>query len=167
MPTRRHWSPPRRASVEAERRGHKRRRIMTRSRGARLFLLAAALSGCTLDTATDALKSLAASRFSTKYHSGFWVGEAERKSPLWEKAQSYCRAPEHADAPNWIVVVAVDLTVHVFALRQGDDVNERVKQWIRAGTRELGFPSPDVVPPYVPGKGFGPAPPKMPTPPAR
>jgi len=140
---------------------------MKRSRGARLFLLAAALSGCTLDTATDALNSLGASRFSTTYHSGFWAAEAERKSPLWEKAQSYCRAPEHADAPNCRVVVAVDLTVHVFALRQGDDVNERVRQWIRAGTRELGLPSPDVVPPYVPGKGFGPAPPKMPAPPAR
>ena len=61
---------------------------MRRSRGARLFLLAAALSGCTLDTATDALNSLSASRFSTTYHSGFWAAEAERKSPLWEKAQS-------------------------------------------------------------------------------
>jgi len=140
---------------------------MRRSRGARLFLLAAALSGCTLGTATDALNSLGASRFSTKHHSGFWAAEAQRKTALWEKAQSYCRAPEHADAPNCRVVVAVDLTVHVFALRQGDDVNERVRQWIRAGTRELGSPSPDVVPPYAPGKGFGPAPPKMPTPPAR
>ena len=140
---------------------------MRRSRGARLFLLAAALSGCRLDTATDAPNSLSASRFSTTYHSGFWAVEAERKSPLWEKAQSYCRAREHADAPNCRVVVAVDLTVHVFAFHQGDDVNERVGQWIRAGTRELGLPSPDVVPPYVPGKGFGPAPPKMPAPPAR
>ena len=140
---------------------------MKRSRGARLFLLAAALSGCTLDTATDALNSLSASRFSRTYHSGFWAAEAEKKSPLWEKAQGYCRAPEHAEAPNCRVVVAVDLTVNVFALRQGDDVNERVRQWIRAGTRELGLPSPDVVPPYVPGKGFGPAPPKMPAPPAR
>ena len=140
---------------------------MKRSRGARLFLLAAALSGCTLDTATDALNSLSASRFSTTYHSGFWAAEAERKSPLWEKAQSYCRAPEHADAPNCRVVVAVDLTVHVFALRQGDDVNERVRQWIRAGTGELGLPSPYVVPPYVPGKGFGPEQPRMPAPPAR
>ena len=140
---------------------------MRRSRPARLFLLAAALSGCTLDTATDALNSLGASRFSMKHHSGFWAAEAQRKTALWEKAQSYCRALEHADAPNCRVVVAVDLTVHVLALRQGDDVNERVRQWIRAGTRELGLPSPDVVPPYVPGKGFGPAPPKMPAPPAR
>ena len=140
---------------------------MRRSRGARLFLLAGALSGCTLDSATGALDSLSASRFSTTYHSGFWAAEAERKSPLWEKAQSYCRAPEQADAPNCRVVVAVDLTVHVLALRQGDDVKERVRQWIRAGTRELGLPLPDVVPPYVPGKGFGPAPPKMSTPRAR
>ena len=140
---------------------------MRRSRPARLFLLAAGLSACTLDPATDAVNSLGASRFSTKHHSGFWAAEAERKSPLWAEAQSYCRAPEHADAPNCRVVVAVDLTVRVLALRQGDDVNERVRQWIRAGTRELGLPSPDVVPPYVPGKGFGPAPPKMPAPPAR
>ena len=140
---------------------------MRPQRPARLFVIAAALSGCAVDTATDALNSLSASRFSRTYHSGFWAAEAERKSPLWGKAQSYCRAPEHADTPNCRVVVAVDLTVHVFALREGDDLNERVRQWIRAGTRELGLPSPDVVPPYVPGKGFGPAPPKMPAPPAR
>src|SRR5439155_20004956 len=125
--------------------GHIRNRTMKRSRVARLFLLAAPPSGCPMGTATDALNSLSASRFSTTYHSGFWAAEAERKSPLWKKAQSYCRAPEHADAPNCRVVVAVDPTVHVFALRQGDDVNERVRQWIRAGTRELGSPSPDVV----------------------
>ena len=140
---------------------------MRRSYPARLFLLAAALSGCMVETATDALTSLASSRFSAKYHSGFWATEAERKSPLWEEAQSYCRAPEHADAPNCRVVVAVDLTVRVLALGQGEDVNERIKQWIRGGTRELGLPSPDVVPPYVPGKGFGPEPPKIPAPLAR
>jgi len=137
---------------------------MRRSPPARLFLLAAGLSACTPDPAADAVNSLGASRFSTKHHSWFWAAEAERKSPLWAEAQSYCRAPEHADAPNCRVVVAVDLTVRVLALRQGDDVNERVRQWIRAGTRELGLPSPDVVPPYVPGKGFGPTPPKMPAP---
>ena len=140
---------------------------MRRSRPAHLFLLAAGLSACTLDPATDAVNSLGASRFSTTYHSGFWAAEAKRKSLLWAKAQSYCRAPEHADAANCRVVLAVDLTVRVRALRQGDDVSERVRQWIRSGTKELGLPSPDVVPPYVPGKGFGPEPPKMPTPPAR
>jgi hypothetical protein len=132
-----------------------------------LLLLAAALSSCTVDTAADALESLGASLFSTTYHSGFWAAEAKRKSPLWEKAQNYCRAPEHADAANCRVVVAVDLTVRVLALRQGEDVSERIGQWIRSGTKELGLPSPDVVPPYVPGQGFGPEPPKMPTPPAR
>jgi len=140
---------------------------MRRSHPARLFVIAAALSGCTLDPATDALKSLAAPRFSPKYHSGFWAAEAERRSQVWEKAQSYCRAPEHADAPNCRVVVAVDLTVRVLALHQGEDVNERIRQWIRGGTKELGLPSPDVVPPYVPGRGFGPEPPKMPAPPVR
>ena len=140
---------------------------MRLSRGARLFLLAGALSGCTLDSATGALDSLSASRFSTTYHSGVWAAEAKRRSQVWEKAQSYCRAPEHADAPNCRVVVAVDLTVRVLALHQGEDVNERIRQWIRGGTKELGLPSPDVVPPYVPGRGFGPEPPKMPAPPVR
>jgi hypothetical protein len=119
------------------------------------------------DTSTDALKSLGSPRLSAKYHSAFWAAEAERKSPLWEEAQRYCRAPERAGAPNCRVVVAVDLTVWILTLRQGDDVNERVRQWIRAGTKELGLPSADIVPPYVPGRGFGPEPPKMPTPPAR
>jgi len=140
---------------------------MRRSSPAVLVLLAAALSGCTVDTATDALGSLGASRFSTTYHSGFWAAEAKRKSLLWAKAQSYCRAPELADAANCRVVLAVDLTVRILAVRQGDDVSERMRQWIRSGTKELGLPSPDVVPPYVPGKGFGPEPPKTPTPPAR
>src|SRR5207247_422265 len=90
MPTRRHWSPPQRASAAAERRGPKG--VMTtvrRSDLAVLLLLAAALGGCTVDTATDALGSLGASRFSTTYHSGFWAAEAKRKSLLWAKAQSY------------------------------------------------------------------------------
>ena len=132
-----------------------------------LLLPAAALSGCTLDPTTDALESLLASRFSAKYHSGFWAAEAEKKSRLWEKAQSYCGLAEHADAPNCRVVVAVDLTVHVLAVRQSEEVNERIRQWIRGGTKKLGLPSPDAVPPYVPGKGFGPEPPQMPVPPAR
>ena len=102
---------------------------MRRSRPARLFLLAAWLSACTLDPATDAVNSLGASRFSTKHHSGFWAAEAERKSPLWAEAQSYCRAPEHADAPNCRVVVAVDLTVRVLALRQGERIRQRQREF--------------------------------------
>src|SRR3989442_10391529 len=142
-------------------------RVMRHSHLALILLPTAALSGCTLDTATDALGSLGASRFSTTYHSGFWAAEAKRKSPLWAKAQSYCRAPEHADTANCRVVLTVDLTVRIVTVRQGDDVSERMRQWIRSGTKELGLPSPDVVPPYVPGNGFGPESPKMPTPPAR
>jgi len=135
----------------------------TRSAPLVLFALSAAgLSACTLDPTSDALKSLEASRFSPKYHSGFWAAEAEKKSAPWEKAQTHCRLAEHAEAPNCRVLVAVDLTVRVLAVRQGEDVNERVRQWIRGGTRELGLPSPGVVPPYVPGKGFGPELPKMP-----
>ena len=113
------------------------------------------------------MKSLGAPRFSAKHHSGFWAAEAERKSRLWEKAQSYCGLAELAAAPNCRVVVAVDLTVRLLTLRQGDDVNERIRQWVRGGTKELGLPSPDAVPPYVPGKGFGPKPPRMPVPRAR
>src|SRR5947207_11789709 len=107
--------------------------VMRHSHLTLLLLLHAALSGCTSDTAPDALNSLGASHFSTKHHSGFWAAEAERKSLLWAEAQSYCRAPGHADAPNCRVVVAVDLTVRVLALHHGEDVNERIRQWIRAG----------------------------------
>src|SRR3989441_4342552 len=140
MRTRRHWSPPQRVSAAAERRGPKGvMTTMRRSDLAVLLLLAAALSGCTVDPAPDALESLGAPRFSTTYHSGFWAAEAKRKSLLWAKAQSYCRAPEHADAANCRIVVAVDLTVRIHTVRQGDDVSERVRHWIRSGTRELGL----------------------------
>jgi len=36
---------------------------------------------------------------------------------------------------------------------QGKPLDDRTRQWIRGGTKELGS---DTVPAYVPGKGFGP-----------
>ena len=124
-----------------------------------LLLPLGLLVGCSIDPSSEALESLGQTAFSPTYHSGFWAAEAERKSPLWEKARAQCSTPEKGTTPNCRVVIAVDLTVRVVPIRQGDDVNERVKEWVRRGTTE--------VPPYVPGKGFGPEPPKMPTPPGR
>lgn len=45
---------------------------------------------------------------------------------------------------------------------QDKNVTERTRQWIRGGTKELGS---DVVPAYVPGRGFGPD--SLPNPAAR
>ena len=59
------------------------------------------------------------------------------------------------------MVVAVDTTVRIIAVRQGDELGERLKAWIRGGTRELGFPTSDSMP--SPTKGFGPETPQMPT----
>ena len=124
-----------------------------------LLLPLGLLAGCGVDPSSEALESLGQAAFSPKYHSGFWAAEAEKKSPLWEKARAQCSTPEKGTAPNCRVVIAVDLSVRVVPIRQGDDVNQRVREWVGRGTRE--------VPPYVPGKGFGPEPPKMPTPPGR
>lgn len=124
-----------------------------------LLLPLGLLAGCTIDPSSEALESLGQTGFSPKYHSGFWAAEAEKKSPLWEKARAQCSTPDKGTTPNCRVVIAVDLTVRVVPIRQGDDVNARVREWVRRGTRE--------VPPYVPGKGFGPEPPKMPKPPGR
>ncbi len=124
-----------------------------------LLLPLGLLVGCSSDPSSEALGSLGQTGFSPKYHSGFWAAEAEKKSPLWEKARSQCSTPDKGTTPNCRVVIAVDLTVRVVPVRQGDDVNERVREWVRRGTSE--------VPPYVPGKGFRPEPPKMPKPPGR
>ncbi len=124
-----------------------------------LLLPLGLLVGCTRDPSSEALESLGQTAFSPKYHSGFWAAEAEKKSPLWEKARAQCSTPDKGTTPNCRVVIAVDLTVRVVPIRQGDDVNARVREWVQRGTRE--------VPPYVPGKGFGPEPPKMPKPPGR
>jgi hypothetical protein len=124
------------------------------------------VAGCARDPAVTARASLDEPTFSATYHSGFWAGEAERQSPLWTEAQAYCRAPDHGDRPNCRVVVAVDVTVRVLAVRPGEDQTARLREWIRGGTRELGLASPGVMPPYVPGRGFA-DPPRMPRPPGR
>jgi hypothetical protein len=124
------------------------------------------LVGCARDPSAEALESLRGTTPSPQYHSAFWAGEASRQSALWTKAQSYCRLPDHEHRPNCRVVVAVDVTVRILAVRPEDDLNERVRQWVRGGTRELGLERPGAVPPYVPGRGFA-EPPKMPTPPGR
>jgi hypothetical protein len=124
-----------------------------------LLVPLALLIGCSVDPSTEALESLGQSSFSPKYHSGFWAAEAEKKSPLWDKARTQCSTPDQGTTPNCRVVIAVDITVRVVPIRQGENVDERVREWVRGGTRE--------VPPYTPGKGFGPEPPKMPKPPGR
>ncbi len=113
----------------------------------RLLVPLGLLVGCSLDPSTEALGSLKQSSFSSKYHSGFWAAEAEKKSPLWQKAQAYCLAPEHGDAPNCRIVIAVDVTVRLVPVRPGEDPNERVKEWVQRGVREL--------PQIPPGSGFG------------
>src|SRR5262245_57557943 len=112
------------------------------------------LAGCARDPATEALESLSASAPSPRYHSGFWADEAAKQSSLWTRAQTYCRVPDNEDRPNCRIVVAVDVTVRVLAVRPGDDLNERVRQWVRGGTKELGLDKAGAVPPYVPGRGF-------------
>src|SRR5213594_459548 len=123
-----------------------------------LVLLAAACSG---NAAREALGSLKSETLSPKYHSGFWAGEAGKQTPLWKEAQQLCRTLEASPTPNCRVVFAVDTTVRIVAVHQDEDLGERLKAWIRGGTRELGRPTSSSMPP--PTKGFGPEPPKMPT----
>jgi hypothetical protein len=124
------------------------------------------LAGCARDPSAEALESLSVSATSPTYHSGFWAAEMSKQSPLWTKAQTYCRVPDHETRPNCRIVVAVDVTVRILAVRPDDDLNERVRQWVRGGTQELGLERPGAVPPYVPGRGFA-EPPRMPSPPGR
>lgn len=123
-----------------------------------LILLATACSG---NAAREALGSLKTENISPKYHSGFWADEAGKQTALWKEAQQACKTQEPNPTPNCRVVFAVDTTVRIIAVRQDDDLGERLKAWIRAGTRELGLPTPGSMPP--PAKGFGPETPKMPT----
>jgi hypothetical protein len=61
-----------------------------------------------------------------------------------------------------LLVVALDACMSDSPRETGQDVNDRVRQWIRGGTKELGRPLDDVVPPHVPGQGFGPESPRKP-----
>jgi hypothetical protein len=131
-----------------------------------LLISLPAVAGCGRDPAAQARASLGEPTSSATYHSGFWAREAEGRTPLWAEAQAYCGAPDHEDRPNCRVVVAVDVTVRVLAIRPSEDLTARLREWIRGGTRELGLASPDVMPPSVPGQGFA-DPPPMPRPPGR
>ena len=77
------------------------------------------LAGCARDPSAEALESLSASAAVARYHSGFWAAEASKQTPLWTKAQTYCRVPDHEDRPNCRIVVAVDVTVRILAVRPG------------------------------------------------
>ena len=125
------------------------------------FVAVAALPlACTGSDARDALASLTADAFSPRYHSGFWAAEASKRTQLWRDADQLCRAQQANSTPNCRVVLAVDLTVQIIAVREGEDLAERLNAWIRGGTRELGLPNSRSMPPAA--KGFGPALPKMP-----
>jgi hypothetical protein len=123
-----------------------------------LILLATACSG---NPAREALGSLKSGTLWPKYHSGFWADEAGKQTPLWKEAQQACRSQELNPTPNCRVVFAVDTTVRIIAVRQDDDLGERLKAWIRGGTRELDLPTSGSMPP--PTYGFGPETPKVPT----
>jgi hypothetical protein len=117
-------------------------------------------TACTGNAGRDAVDSLKSASLSPKYHSGFWADEASKQTAIWKEAQQLCRAQEASPTPNCRVVFAVDVTVRIIAVRQDEDLGERLKAWIRGGTRELGLPTTSTMPP--PTKGFGPEPPKMP-----
>ena len=100
------------------------------------------LAGCARDPSAEALESLSASAASPRYHSGFWAAEAAKQSPLWTKAQTYCRVPDHEGRPNCRIVVAVDVTVRILAVRPDDDLNERVRHGSVAAPESSASPRP-------------------------
>ena len=130
------------------------------TRASRLVALVLLATACTGSDAREALGSLKSETLSPRYHSGFWADEAGKQTALWKEAQQLCRAQEISPTPNCRVVFAVDTTVRIIAAHQDEDLGERLKAWIRGGTRELGLPTSSSMPP--PAKGFGPETPKMP-----
>jgi hypothetical protein len=122
-----------------------------------LILLATACSS----NARDALASLKSETLSPRYHSGFWADEAGKETAFWKEAQQACKSQELSPTPNCRVVFTVDTTVRIIAVRQDDDLGEHLKVWVRGGTRELGLPTSDTMPP--PTRGFGPETAQMPT----
>lgn len=128
--------------------------------GVRVLILCA-LFGCTGQPTPDAaLDSLRGKDFSSQYHSAFWTEEAQKKTPLWAKAQEHCRVPENAQAPNCRVVVAVDLTVRILPVYQDENIDDRLKEWIRRGAEDIRSLK------KTPEKGFRELP-KLPEPPRR
>ena len=128
----------------------------------RLVALLLFATACTGNAAREALGSLKSETLSPRYHSGFWADEANKQTALWKDAQQLCKSQDVSPTPNCRVVFAVDTTVRIIAVHQDEDLGERLKAWIRGGTRELGLPTSGNMPP--PTKGFGPELPKMPTP---
>ena len=133
-----------------------------RARALALAAFALLAAACTGGGARAALESLESDAFSPKYHSGFWAEEASKQTAIWKEAAQLCAAQEARPTPNCRVVLAVDLTVRLIAIRRDEDLGERLKAWIRGGTRELGLPSAGSMPP--PTSGFRPEPPTMPAP---
>jgi hypothetical protein len=127
----------------------------------RLIAVVLLATACTGNAAREAIGSLKSDTLSPTYHSGFWADEAGKQTTSWKEAQQLCRAQEATPTPNCRVVFAVDTTVRIIAVHQDEDLGERLKAWIRGGTRELGLPTSSSMPP--PAKGFGPETPKMPT----
>jgi hypothetical protein len=132
------------------------------TRAVRLVALLLFATACTGNAAREALGSLKSETLSPRYHSGFWADEASKQTALWKDAQQLCKTQEASPTPNCRVLFAVDATVRIIAVHQDEDLGERLKAWIRGGTRELGLPTSGSIPP--PTKGFGPELPKMPTP---
>jgi hypothetical protein len=131
------------------------------TRALRLVVLILLATACSGNAAREALGSLKSETLSTTYHSGFWAEEAGKQTALWTEAQQLCKTQQASPTPNCRVVFAVDTTVRIIAVYQGENLDERLRAWIRGGNRELGLPTSDSMPP--PTKGFGPEPPKMPT----
>jgi hypothetical protein len=136
-----------------------------RARALALAAFALFAAACTGGGAREALESLKSDAFSPKYHSGFWADEVSKQTALWKEAAQLCGAQDANPTANCRVVLAVDLTVRLIAIRQDEDLGVRLKAWIRGGTRELGLPSSGSMPPAT--KGFGPDPPRMPAPAAK
>ena len=130
------------------------------TRALRLVALALLATACTGNAAREAVGSLKSGTLSPKYHSGFWADQARKQTALWKDAQQLCRGQEASPTPNCRVVFAVDMTVRIIAVHQDEDLSERLKAWVRGGTRELGLPTSSTMPPSA--KGFGPETPKMP-----
>jgi hypothetical protein len=81
----------------------------------------AVLASCAHDQSAEALESLGASAMSPRYQSGFCAAEESTRSPLWTKTKTYCRVPDHEARPNCRIVLAVDVTVRVLAVRPDED----------------------------------------------
>jgi hypothetical protein len=131
------------------------------TRALRLVVLILLATACSGNAAREALGSLKSENLSPKYHSGFWADEAGQQTALWKEAQQACKGQEPSPTPNCRVVFAADTTVRIIAVRQDEDLGERLKARIRGGTRELGLSRSGSMPP--PTKGFGPETPQMPT----